>query len=34
MLDVRRNFEQGGVNEAQVGYRITYLEKIMGRFGI
>lgn len=34
MLDVRRVFEQGGVDEVQVGYSITNLEKIMGRFGI
>ena len=34
ILDVRRVFEQGGVDEAQVGYSITNLEKIMGRFGV
>ena len=34
MLDVRRVFGQGGVDDTQVGYSITNLEKIMGRFGI
>lgn len=34
MLDVQRVFEQGEVDDSQVGYSITNLEKIMGRFGI